>query len=616
MFFGPITTLEMITAARRARYFIVRVLYAAVLLALLWTNYMETIGNRYRWRGGQYVTADGTTTIQEVAGFSRAFFGTFAWAQIGAVLLLTPAMMAGSIAQERERRTIEYMFASMLTNSEIVMSKFLARTIHVASLLVVGLPMLAIAMLLGGIDPALLLIIFVVTVATLAATASLSIAVSVWAKRSRDAVVRTFVLLLAFLIIPPLLWMLQANVWPWLDWLTELGRLLSLANPFRVLVELFSGRPSLGAAFSPWQPVWPLLTSYIIFSALALAWSIVSLRRVYRKSVSAGDAATKWTRLRRRWRPALRARPMLWKELFAATATFQLGVTGRIAVGLLFIASIVPGAIIVYNFNNYGRVAIELGQFEAVVVTMLECAALLVVAIRAAGSITAEKERDTWTSLISTPLGPAEIVWAKIAGSIYAARWFLLPIGMWWGLVAIFFPAFVVITPVQLATFAAIALATSATGVWFSSWCRTSIRAMASTVALAVFLGGGYLLCCIPFFANRPDGEFVLVACIPFLLAAPTVFWVESLQNPGFQPREIELIVIYVLGSAGYLVMGLVMAAVNVNGFEERLGRPMRGTPDWPFGPPLPPKPVAPTNGAAPRASLASGAGDNPAGAA
>jgi ABC-type transport system involved in multi-copper enzyme maturation permease subunit len=597
MLFGPITTLEMITAARRARYFIVRVLYAGVLLALLWTNYMETLGSKYRVRGGQYVETDGTATIGEVASFSRAFFGTFAWAQIGAVLLLTPAMMAGSIAQERERRTIEYMFASMLTNGEIVMSKFLARTIHVGSLLLVGLPLLAIAMLLGGIDPALLLIVFVVTIATLAATASLSIAVSVWAKRSRDAVVRTFVFLLAFLILPPILWLLQGYVWPWLEWLTELGRLLTAVNPFAVLIDLFSGRPSVGVAFSPWRPVWPLVASYFCFSALALVWSIVSLRRVYRKSVGAGDAAPKWARMRRRWRPALRTRPMLWKELFAATAMLQLGVAGRIAVALLFIASMVPGAIIAYNFNSFGgRRGVEefaLGQMMAV--TLLECGALLVVAIRAAGSVTAEKERDTWTSLTSTPLGPAEIVWAKIAGSIYAARWFFLPIGLWWALVALFFPAFLVITPMQLATFAAIALAVSATGVWFSSWCRTSIRSMASTVALAVFLGGGYLMCCLPLFAGSGrDAEFSLVACIPFLLAAPTVFWVESLQGQGLGPNDVEMIVIYILGSAGYLLMGVVMAAINVNGFEERLGRPMRSVPDWPFGAPLPPRPAAP----------------------
>ena len=82
--------------------------------------------------------------------------------------------------EERERRTIEYLFASTLTGSEIIFSKFLARTLHVAAQLAVGLPILALGMMLGGIQPTLLVAVFAVTFATLLATAALSIATSVW----------------------------------------------------------------------------------------------------------------------------------------------------------------------------------------------------------------------------------------------------------------------------------------------------------------------------------------------------------------------------------------------------------------------------------------------------
>ena len=108
MLFGPIVSLEMITGARRARYFIVRVLYALVLFVVLWINYSELISQRT-------IASDGTMSTRALAEFSRAFFATFAVVQMGAVLMLTPAMIAGSIAQERERRTIEYLFASTLT---------------------------------------------------------------------------------------------------------------------------------------------------------------------------------------------------------------------------------------------------------------------------------------------------------------------------------------------------------------------------------------------------------------------------------------------------------------------------------------------------------------------
>ena len=41
---------------------------------------------------------------------------------------------------------------------------------------------------------------------------------------------------------------------------------------------------------------------------------------------------------------------------------------------------------------------------------------------RAAGSITSEKERDCWVSLISTPLEAGQIVKAKILGSLWSLR--------------------------------------------------------------------------------------------------------------------------------------------------------------------------------------------------
>jgi ABC-type transport system involved in multi-copper enzyme maturation permease subunit len=588
MFFGPIVSLEMVTGARRARYFVVRVLYALVLLVVLWITYAETWGV---WAG------DGSMSIQAAAAFSSAFFATFTIVQLSAVLLLTPAMIAGSIAQERERRTIEYMLASTLTGSEIVLSKFLARTLHVASLLLAGLPILAIAMMLGGIDPQLLIIAFVITLATLVVTASLSIGTSVWAKRSRDAVVRTYVFLLVFLILPPLAWTFSGAVWGWLTWLPDAGELVSQVNPYVVLSKALSlVRPVPGmGTYTPWQPIWPLLAVYAAFSAIVLAWSITSVRRVYRKSIGAGEGVRRLGGFRFRWRPRLGVRPMLWKELFAATAAFQLGTLGRVAVALLFLAAVVPAITLFYELvasSGVVQAREAMAGTSTGVVAALGCLALLVVMIRAAGSITAEKERDSWLSLISTPLTPAEIIWAKIAGGIYAARWFALPAAIWWGLTAMITPDFMLVMPILLATFGCVALALSALGVWFSSWCRTSIRAMASCVAVGVFLGGGYLLCCVPlmFRSNGGDEIFSLAACIPFLLAAPGILWMAYIHDPNPGQNEAKVMIAYVLGTACYLALGLLMTAVNIRGFDDRVGRPQRKTSLGPQDLARPPK--------------------------
>ncbi|HEY1600078.1 MAG TPA: ABC transporter permease subunit [Pirellulales bacterium] len=575
MFIGPVVSLEMITSARRARYFIVRVLYALLLFVVLWINYRTLMSQRI-------TASDGTMSTQVLAEFSHAFFLAFTVVQLGAVLMLTPAMIAGAIAQERERRTIEYLFASMLSGSEIVLSKYLARTLHVASLLVVGLPILAIAMMLGGIDPDRLIIVFTMTLATLVATASLSIATSVWAKRSRDAVLRTYVLLLAFLILPPLTWMLAASVGPssWLDWLTELARLGTLANPFSIFWSLFGAR--LPGRTSPWQTVWPILAAYAAFSLVALAWSIVSVRRVYRKSMGAADSGPRRRKARFRWRPALRNRPMLWKELFATSAAFQLGWLGRIATILLMAGAIVPALLLFYRVvlsphtvNDPSREVV--GAATGMVAT-IGCGALLVVTIRAASSITAEREGDSWLTLVSTPLTPGDIVWGKIAGSIFAARWFAVPVGIWWAVATIIVPNFVLVLPIFVATFGCVALAMGAIGVWFSSWCRTSIRAMASAVAVGIFMGGGYLLCCIPLFFQGGEKNLILglTPCIPFLLGAPGWLWGLFVHPSNGGLDAANVMMAYIFGTGFYLVLGMVVTVLTIGSFDRTVGRPSR----------------------------------------
>ncbi|MBI2824704.1 MAG: ABC transporter permease subunit [Planctomycetia bacterium] len=585
MFFGPIVTLELVTGARRLRYFVLRALYAAILLLVMWSAYSSS---PLRW---------GDTTRQAVAEFSAAFFTTFAFAQVIAVLFVAPAMIAGTIAQERERRTIEYLLASTLTSAEIVMSKFLGRTVHVAAMLLVGLPILALAMLLGGIGFEALLTAFVVTLATLVAVAALSIGTSVWAKRGRDAVIRTYVFLFAFLVIPPLLFSLQGSVWDWLAWLPLVGGALFWANPLTAVGMVVFGRPMFGTTKPPWVHVAAFAAVYAAFSTVVLTWAILSLRRVYRKSIGSSPPVRRRFLSRRTWRPRPGNRPMLWKELFAETAAVNLGRTGQIVLLLLFGAAVVR-AILIAFYSPHPRLNEELFLYVAWMGTVLECAALLGVGTRAAGSIAAEKERDSWATLVSTPLSAAEIIWAKMAGSIYSVRWIGLPLAILWGLAALFEPAILLVVPVLLTVFAVIALAISALGAWFSLWCKTSIRAISATVAVGTFLGGGYLLCCAPMMFGVGGGggeEIILAPCIPFLFFVPNFAWIAYFLDPYGIARQIgkeemRFAVVWFFGMAGYVVLGLVMTAVTIGSFDDLVGRPRRLSSLWPSepGPPRP----------------------------
>ena len=51
---------------------------------------------------------------------------------------------------------------------------------------------------------------------------------------------------------------------------------------------------------------------------------------------------------------------------------------------------------------------------------------LLLLAARASGLVTYEKERDCWHSLVATPLTGREIMRGKMWGNLYSIRWPLL----------------------------------------------------------------------------------------------------------------------------------------------------------------------------------------------
>lgn len=94
--FGPVLPYELLTSSRRGRHFIVRTLYGAVLLATLCVQYEAT-----------YRRTNEPDTVEAMAEFAAQFFYSFSIVQILAVLALTPAMVAGTIAEEKDRKTIE-----------------------------------------------------------------------------------------------------------------------------------------------------------------------------------------------------------------------------------------------------------------------------------------------------------------------------------------------------------------------------------------------------------------------------------------------------------------------------------------------------------------------------
>lgn len=264
MLLGPVFQSEMVTTGRRARYFVLRVLFALALLVCLWGSYEAIRG----------FAPSGGLSIRDAANMASAFFVSFAWVTLIAAMLVTPAMAAGTIATERERRTIEYLFATDLSNAEIVFSKLVSRLLLAGKLIIVAVPILAIFRLMGGIPGNLLLTYFAGLGSTVMLLTTGALAISVWSPRARDAVIRVYLVfaliffLPAFLGIP--LSLVQGTTNPLMLGLGYLVSATLLINPLWVMGPTLLGGGQLGIGFNA-NPIWLMVAAHLVLSRRAEA---------------------------------------------------------------------------------------------------------------------------------------------------------------------------------------------------------------------------------------------------------------------------------------------------------------------------------------------------------
>lgn len=516
--FGPVLFYDLVRVARRLRYFMIRSIYGfALLLLLSWTWFMWYMETRF-----------GGFSANDMAMFASSFFYMFMSIQFLVVVILTPAYTAGAISDEKERKTLEFLLATDLRNREIVLSKLVSRLANLILLTLVGLPILSFLQFLGGVDPALVLAGFAATFLTVISLACLSICFSVLVRKTRDAIALTYLTALAYLLLSggSLLLLLLPGVsefpstYNWTSPITVEDVLngLNVGNIVFVIVHLGidvdSGLPldeSLPSA----------LRNYALFhGAVALicaTWAVLRLRTVHLKETY--GKPQKAARGVRSWlRPGVSEQPMLWKEVFAESR-MHFHWIGRIFIILLVIASFVPAGVIVAQFVDrwwysapyYGwsrasqdiwrYFGEEMNVYVRIVGTIVALLLLLGVAVRAAGSISSERDRQTWDSLMTSPLDSNTILFAKWLGSILSVRWGWL----WLGGIGLLGLASTGVhplaAPLLLAAWFIYAAFLAALGTWFSTVSRSTLRATLWTLVTAIGVAFGHWLiwaCCIP----------------------------------------------------------------------------------------------------------------------
>ena len=132
----PLLGKELLEQAARKQMYVIRVTYALVLFGAFGVYYTRHL-------------AEGPVLA---LGRGLAPFNFLVAAQLVTIFLFLPPLMAGALAQEKERETLGLLFLTDLTPWELILQKYVGRLIPMLTLLFLSLPLLAVAYSLGGVS--------------------------------------------------------------------------------------------------------------------------------------------------------------------------------------------------------------------------------------------------------------------------------------------------------------------------------------------------------------------------------------------------------------------------------------------------------------------------------
>jgi ABC-type transport system involved in multi-copper enzyme maturation permease subunit len=497
---------DLIRSARRDRSTLQRCAYAAALLSILWVVYgSRSLGDL--WRRPH-------ASIGDLAVFASTFFAAFVAIQMLAVVLLTPLFVAGAVAEEKERDRLDALLATALGSGEIVLSFLVSRLARLVMVLLSGFPVLSFLQFMGGIDPNLVIVSWLVTGITALSIASVAILVSIHEARAYRAIVRAELLVVGYLVGSSLLEYavqsagalgiagilsttlvpgIQLGNWSLGEWsVFDALSMFNNGNPAVVVFRLWRGLP---AATPAWGALGDALLSYATFHGFltfaCLTWAVVRLRLVASRQRSSQEVTTTASARRWRWRRRLRSRmmdqPLFWKGV-TVEGRARTGLLGQLRGSVFFALFFWPPLHAMCSFDRFRAVGAHdhllwlLNDWCRLAAGLFGAALLLAVAVRSAGSISGERERQTLDSLLVTPLSNRSFVVAKWLAAIIGCRseWLALLLVC---LVGLLTKSLQLVAAVWLLiTLAIDAAFVGAVGVWASVSCPGRRQALLRTV--------------------------------------------------------------------------------------------------------------------------------------
>ncbi len=383
MLLGAVFEREVRFAPKSKGLFIGRAIYAGSLLAIIATCWLVLTGT-------QAITSAGDT-----ARFGATLLRTLAPLQLTLAVLAAAMTAAVAVSVEKDRRTLELLLLSRLSERELVLGKLAASLLRVMLMLVSAIPVFGIAALFGGVTGIQLGRLFVVTAAAALSAASIATTVAFWKDTTFQAVAITAFALVAWIVT-------GEAVATWLGPLV--GEQVSLAR------AMFAALSPAGGNLGSFLGLCGLIivgTNHVAIRQVR-SWNMARDARRAAQARGTGSSTTH--------RPSrnIWQNPILWREI-CTNAYGRTIVIVRLAWMILFAAA-VAGIMSEARAENPDRFAV------AVAVIPMALASLLAVTALAVTSITTERDRGSLDLLLVSDLEPKEFIWGKLFGALAVAR--------------------------------------------------------------------------------------------------------------------------------------------------------------------------------------------------
>jgi ABC-type transport system involved in multi-copper enzyme maturation permease subunit len=507
--FGPVFWKELLEAARRKRYYLLRCVIPSLFLFVFSVEAIES-----GWRRQAH-----TPILQQQARMGREFFEVWTVFLTITLGLAAPLLVGGLIASERERGSLDLLFTTDLTGREIVLGKVASR-ISILWLLVFGsAPVLELIGFLGGVGFEQMFSVLALTLSGAALISSVGLFYSAVTKRPWIAIVRTYFFFGVCWFVVPICGF--ALVYTIMD---VFGLNSYYRNPFQhpwlvvlhlpiCLVAQFE--PSVGA---------PLASSVLALANSTVSWVLAAffLFLTHRNLRNDPSMTTGWWIFAPiRWLKRLglwAAAPLLrgFAAIAPATGLSKFALTPERLERLLdhqpvawrnlkasvfdpeHYLSRIQGFLIVVMIGFLGIGTIAFGPPRArdfvafFLLTLLVLHFLL--GVLAAGAISRERERGSLDLLRMTMLTPHHVLFGNLVGAFRAVRtaiWAIATLFVY----SILFDVFTISFAAQYAAVLAVGAACIAVqAIMISTAAPNTLTAIGGTVAAGFFWWIGPLL--------------------------------------------------------------------------------------------------------------------------